>query len=241
LINAAWLDQARKRYAPVHHWLAEGDLFLGRRQWRQACDAYKRAIENPVFDWGTVESYHLNLASRLGATFLLARDAEAHERLCRFLFSRLEQMPDSFISFHYSRAWLAKADQGDPDLLQQAVEWSQVARRESDQIAMLRGMAEYRLARYEEVLRLLKGTQQSKSLARVAVGQLFTAMALSRLGRNEEATALLKQAEVRLALPLEQLSGDWYYDMAYCQLALDEARQLLGQTNVPAAQPVSSR
>jgi tetratricopeptide (TPR) repeat protein len=144
-------------------------------------------------------------------------------------------MPDSWVSFHYSRAWLAKAGDSNPELLEQAVRWSKVAKRESDQIALLRGMAEYRAARYEEALHFLKGTEESKSLGRIAAGQLFTAMAMSKLGRTEEAAARLEQAEVRLILPLERLSGDWYYDMAYCQLALDEARQLLGGTNTPAA------
>jgi len=89
-------------------------------------------------------------------------------------------------------------------------------------------------------LESLRGAEASNSLGCETAGQLFRAMTLRKLGRRAEAADLLRQVEARLAQPLERLYGDYWWQLGYCQLALDEARQLLGETNVPAVKPTST-
>jgi hypothetical protein len=66
---------------------------------------------------------------------------------------------------------------------------------------------------------------------------VYRAMALRRLGRTEEARKVLAQAEELLAEPIwtrmnsEAQGWDWELDI--CQLALEEARELIGQPAKP--------
>jgi serine/threonine protein kinase len=73
------------------------------------------------------------------------------------------------------------------------------------------------------------------------IAAAFRAMCLHELGRKPEAREALRQAESLLLSPLKNSARDHWYRLVFSQAALDEARQLLGQTNVPAAQPVSPR
>jgi Flp pilus assembly protein TadD len=88
-------------------------------------------------------------------------------------------------------------------------------------------MAAYRSGRYQEAVDAAKvaGRLSVRNAARI-----FRAMSLGKLGRWEEAGRDFQQAEANLAKPLKNLTGDAWWDLALCQLALDEAHRLFGET-----------
>jgi hypothetical protein len=51
-------------------------------------------------------------------------------------------------------------------------------------------------------------------------------MALGKLGRVDEGKQQLRQAEAHLGQHLANMTGDSWWDLGLCQLALDEAHQL---------------
>jgi len=58
-------------------------------------------------------------------------------------------------------------------------------------------------------------------------------MALKKLGRDAQAAQVLQQAEALVAGPMERRLGGNWWDLEMCQLALDQARQLI---QVPSKQ-----
>ncbi len=66
-----------------------------------------------------------------------------------------------------------------------------------------------------------------------AGAMVYRAMALKRLGREEEARKVLAEAEKILAEPIRTRSGSNWWDLDICELALEEARQLFDQPSKP--------
>jgi serine/threonine protein kinase/tetratricopeptide (TPR) repeat protein len=236
IADAAWLEAARTRWAPVRRHLNEGDRLALEKKWKAARDEYAAAIREPAFDWHAAEAawntHNSILATKIGITFLLAGDSANHEQLCQELFALLAEHPDPAYAWHMLRTCLAGELKPGGQLAKKADE--SAARLAQDPggvtpeaVSLIRTMAAYRSGRYQEAV------DAAKVAGRLSVrnaAQIFRAMSLGKLGRWEEARRDLQQAEANLTKPLKNLTGDLWWDLALCQLALDEAHRLFGET-----------
>jgi hypothetical protein len=53
-------------------------------------------------------------------------------------------------------------------------------------------------------------------------------MSLGRLGRWDEGKTELARAETNLRQSLERMTGDYWWEVAQCQVLLEEAHRLFG-------------
>jgi len=242
LIDVVSLDTARRQWATVRRWLNEGDRAGAEGRWTEAHDAYLNALHQPGFDWDTAESRReSDLASKMGVTFLLAGDYPNHAELSRRLLARLAVLPDPTAAPVYAKAILARPTEASDEAVRGAAEWARTSEGEADFLAWVQGMAAYRTGDFTNALEVLPRADGPGSLACEGGGLVFRAMALQKLGRITEAQQILARAERLLAEPIKDHFGDSWWNLAYCQLALDEARQLLGKTNAPIAKLTSTR
>jgi hypothetical protein len=124
-----------------------------------------------------------------------------------------------------------------PDLQQGTLEMARfaVAHREGsghlDWIFCTGGMAEYRAGQWERSIELCKEAEAKgfEVIPCKGAAMVHRAMGLMRLGREDEARKVLAQAEEMLANPIRTRSGSTWWDLDICQLALEEARQVVGQ------------
>jgi hypothetical protein len=234
-VNAAWLKEARARWAPVRQRLNEGDRLVFQKRWTAARDAYWAAIHQPAFDWEAAEAAwpigNSIMATKIGVTFLLAGDTTNYAQLCKMLLTRLDAHPDPFI-WHTLRTCLAGQLPQGSELLkkldQRATQLTQNPKGAAPEIVnLIRTMAAYRSGRYKEASgAAITGGRLSVRNAT----QIVRAMALARSGRAEEGKRDLQQAETNLVQPLKLLTGDLWWDLAMCQLLLDEAHRVLSET-----------
>ena len=236
IADAAWLEAARTRWAPVRRHLNEGDRLGLEKKWKAARNEYLAAIREPAFDWHAAEAAwdteNSIPATKIGITFLLAGDSANHEQLCQQLFALLAEHPNPVYAWHVLRTCLAGELKPGGQLAKKADEWAAFLAQDPggvtpEAVSLIRTMAAYRSGRYQEAV------DAAKVAGRLSVrnaAQIFRAMSLGRLGRWEEARRDLQQAEANLAKPLKNLTGDLWWDLALCQLALDEAHRLFGET-----------
>jgi tetratricopeptide (TPR) repeat protein len=236
IADAAWLEAARTRWAPVRRHLNEGDRLALEKKWKAARDEYLAAVREPAFDWQAAEAAwnteNSILATKIGITFLLAGDSANHEQLCQQLFALLAEHPNPPHAWHMLRTCLAGELKPAGQLAKKADEWAAFLAQDPggitpEAVSLIRTMAAYRSGRYQEAV------DAAKVAGRLSVrnaAQVFRAMSLGRLGRWDEARRDLQQAEANLAKPLKNLTGDLWWDLALCQLVLDEAHRLFGGT-----------
>jgi tetratricopeptide (TPR) repeat protein len=236
IADAAWLEAARTRWAPVRRHLNEGDRLALEKKWKAARDEYLAAVREPAFDWQAAEAAwnteNSILATKIGITFLLAGDSANHEQLCQQLFALLAEHPNPPHAWHMLRTCLAGELKPAGQLAKKADEWAAFLAQDPggitpEAVSLIRTMAAYRSGRYQEAV------DAAKVAGRLSVrnaAQVFRAMSLGRLGRWDEARRDLQQAEANLAKPLKNLTGDAWWDLALCQLAFDEAHRLFGAT-----------
>jgi hypothetical protein len=230
-IDAAGLESARKQWEPVRRHLNQVASLAGHRKWSEARDECLAAMREPVFDWDAAANSDKDLAPKIGITFLLAGDLQNHEQLCRRLFKRLEEFTDPGMGGPVLTAYLAREASVANELGQTAAKWEQAFKHDSagnnaEWASLIRAMAAYRSARYQEAIEESKAAEKSKWLAPRAAAQIFRAMALGKLGRVDEGKQELRQAEAHLGQHLANMTGDSWWDLGLCQLALDEAHRL---------------
>ena len=230
-IDAASLAAARRQWEPVRRHFNQAAVLGGQRKWSEARDAYLAAMREPVFDWDAAQNADSSLPSKIEITFLLAGDFQNHAQLCRRLFDHLKEFPDPWMAGHVLAGFLGGEVNMDDEVGKAAATWVEACTRESDEkhadwASLLRAMAAYRSAKYQDTLEESKAVGKSQSLAPQAAAQLFRALALGKLGRIEEGREQLHQAETRLGQHLANMSGDSWWDLGLCQLTLDEAHRL---------------
>jgi eukaryotic-like serine/threonine-protein kinase len=236
-IDSRGLEEARRQWEPVRQHFTQGDRLAGQQRWSEARNEYIAATKEPGFTWEAAESAHAEggsrLATRVGITFLLAKDSASHEQLYRPLLARWEEYPDPITGWHLLRACLAGELNPTNELTGQADRWVQMiadkpAGVAAEAVGLLHTMAAYRSGRYQEAAVAAKSAQGGRLSVRNAA-QIVRAMALAKLGRWEDGKTDLQQAESNLAKPLKNLTGDLWWDLAMCQLLLDEAHRLFGE------------
>jgi tetratricopeptide (TPR) repeat protein len=235
ILGAQWFEQAREQWTPVRRHLNEADRLAGRGKWTDARDEYLAAIEEPEFDWETADSCHWNLANKIGFTFLRAKDRTAHEQLCRRLFARLDHFPDGDLAATVAKMYLASGLCLTNDLGRKALHAAETMKDDPGNfppefLDVVTVMAAYRTGRYHEAIDRAKNIETANGLALSNEARLYHAMGLARLGRVEEGKKELAQAEKNLGKSLARLTGDYWWELARCQLALDEAHRLFGET-----------
>jgi tetratricopeptide (TPR) repeat protein len=235
-IDAHDLEEARRRWTPVRQHFTQGDRLAGQKRWSEARNEYITATKEPAFTWEAAESAHAQenslLATRVGITFLLAKDSASHKQLCRQLLARWEEHRDTVAGWHLLRVCLAGELNTIDELTRKADRAAHLIAQHPDgvtaeAVALLRTMAAYRSGRYQEAADAAKSAQGGRLSVRNAA-QIFRAMALARLGQWQEGKQELSQAEANLEKPLKDLTGDAWWDLGLCQLALDEAHRLFG-------------
>ena len=234
VVNAAWLESARKRWNPVQRHVNEADRRAVQKNWLGARDEYLAALGEPVFDWEAAEPPHAQgasqLATRIGVTFLLANDPTNHQSLCRESLACWEKHPDPLIGWHLIRTCMAGELSSTNALTRKADKWAKAIECEPhgvspEAVGLIRAMTAYRLKRYEEAVEQSRHADRGRLAIRNAA-RIFRAMALGRLGRWEEGGRELAEAETQLNQHLINLTGDLWWDLGLCQVVLDEAHRL---------------
>jgi hypothetical protein len=247
VVDAAWLESARRRWGPVNRRLADGDSLACEGRWLQARAAYLTAIREPVFDWATAEGLDRELPMRMGVVLLLAKDFPGHKSLIRDWFARLHAHPDPNGGFLAAKTALAASIGPDSEMGREAVGWSQKMKWNPFSKACVRAMAFYRAGRYEEAV--VEGTRcegpvfsNEDSAATIfgeaSTAQVFRAMALAKLGHRQEAERVLKKTEKVVGDAKSSYMGKFWWDLGLCRLALEEAHQLMRQPALSAPGPV---
>jgi len=233
VIDMNGLETLWKLWEPVRNHLRSGDHLAAQRKWAEARDHYLAAIGEPAFGWAAAESSDSSLPSKIGITLLAAGDRVNYKRVCKALFDELERYGDIQHACPVLEAYLAQDSDIASDFGQKALKWSRAIEYRSgvaaETVDLIQAMAAYRSARYEETIKKANAAQKSKWLGTRCAGQIFRAMALGRAGRLLESKQELAQAEAQLRLHLSTLTGDSWWDLELCQLALNEAHQLVDQ------------
>ncbi len=232
-VDAASLASARQRWAPVRRHLNEADRLAAQQKWTEAHAEYFSAMQEPEFDWEAAENADLQLANRIGITSLLAKDYAGHDQLCRAWFSRLAKRPDPWVAFFAVRTCLPGTIDVTTDPGRSAVEWAQavesIPEEVTEEVSLIHAMAAYRSARYPEAIENSKAAEKSAQLAIRSAAQIFRAMSLGKSGRLEQGKKELQKAETQLGRHLTTFTGDYWWDLGLCQLALNEAHRLFGE------------
>jgi serine/threonine protein kinase len=231
--DASLLNAARTRWAPVRRHLNTADRLAAQMKWAEASAEYQTAIREPVFDWKAMQSSEAYLAFRVGIVFLLAKDYQGYEEHCRRLWLELEYWPDSNLAYHTLKSVLARDLQAKDHSREKAAQWLQAFQAAPGQSAaegagLVPAMAAYRWGRYDDAVGASRAQDNSR-LALKSAAQIYRAMSLAKLGRATEGRRELQAAETRLAPHLKNLTGDFWWDLGLCRLALDEAHRLLGR------------
>jgi len=220
------LESARQHWAPVRLRLNEAARLAGRKKWTEASAAYIGATRDPEFAWETAESLEQFLAFKIGVSLLLAGDNQHYKALCLSAFDRLREHPDGVYAFLVLKTCLAREIGAQSELIKQIGMWLPKISYDDDQASLVRAIGDYRLNRYAESLDQIHAAEFSARLATRGVARIFRAMSLAQLGRWEEGKGELAQAEADLGQHLANMTGDVWWDLAFCQLALDEAHGL---------------
>jgi tetratricopeptide (TPR) repeat protein len=243
-VTAQSLLASRQQWKVVRQLLQEAEAHAKEKQWRDALDVYARAMDHPAFNWRAAEFEFTELSQQYGVVLLRAGDAAKRQQLCESLVA--SDAGKFFSPFTEKNAKTCLINwQGLPSEVQQSVVKS--LREMAKQVPMdtspfsywyyfAAGMAEYRSGQSQRALELLKYAKQSKEPVTGEVAcrggaMVFEAMALQELGRAEEARTALAKAEEWLAKPLATRSGANWWDLDICEVALEEARELFGQTS----------
>ncbi len=228
-LDAGLLESSRRQWEPYRHHVLQAEDLAGQRKWPEARAEYLAALREPVFTWEAAEDGDGQLAQRMGIVFLLAGDHAGAEQLCRDWLERLRQRPDPLATYLAVRLCLA----GEHDATS---EWGQLAFKAAADMAAdpramgwVRAMMAYRLGHYQEAIQNATATEASERLAIRTCPQIFRAMALAKSGELAEGRKCLAQTEAQLGGHLATMTGDVWWDLGLCQLAIDEAHRLFAE------------
>jgi tetratricopeptide (TPR) repeat protein len=229
---------ATKAAAPVRALLEEGYSLAQQQRWPEARDAYVRAWAESAFEWRVAEamSPFECLSLHMGIVFVQAEDGANYERLCRLLVSLDPKQVSPNQAERYAKTCSLNSQALPPDLRERALALARFAvanrHRSHDPswTSLSGGMAEYRAGEWEQAVERCRKAEKSNAIGCQGGAMVYRAIALKQLGREEEARRVLTQAEALLAEPLQMRSDSNWWDLEICLLALEEARQLIGQS-----------
>jgi hypothetical protein len=235
-LDARSLEAKFVDWKAIDEHIAQGDKLAAQRQWKEARKEYLAAIEDPRFRWAVVDKKFriVTAISKITTVLALAGDHENHRQICEAELQRESSCPVSFRGWRIAKAWLAS---GHSPLTQEgrlAVERLLAVDRPAGGISdeeekLIRALAAYRFDQHERALTYSEQAAPSIWLSFRGAAQIIRSAALFKLGRESEGRVQLTQAELTLGKHLETLTGDNWYDLAMCQLLLDEARGILSE------------
>jgi serine/threonine protein kinase/Flp pilus assembly protein TadD len=222
-------DELKRDPTNAALYAGRGYLHARRGHFLEAAADYRKALDlDPrQHSWW---SYRVHLLAYLGQD-------DAYRKSCRQFVARFENVTDSKLAEGLARSCLLLADSPiDGDRIQQ---WLATAEGRTDvQIALTRGLAEYRRGRHEQALEWVgKTAQNSRNHAIRAAAEMVAAMAHFRLGSADEAAAARDRgaAIVDRNLPrvgASDLAEGGLREWLSCQVLLREAKSLI-QSGAP--------
>ncbi|MFT5131390.1 MAG: hypothetical protein ACI8W8_005026, partial [Rhodothermales bacterium] len=165
---------------------------------------------------------------RLAALYAATGNREAHELYCQTFFEKFASPRYLHDVSRTAKAYALFPGAQDPKLLARALaasKHSTDAAPQSIWFSVTRGMVEYRLGNYENVVRWLTKPARTGNKMALTPALAFAAMAEFRLGRPQRARQLLNKAETVLG----QIGANHesWHDAISAKLAVDEAKALI--------------
>jgi hypothetical protein len=239
-----FLENEEKAREEIRRAIQRGEEAARNGRWAEAAEAYAEALQDRAFRWGVfvTESTAGCLALQMGISFVRAGDPASHERLCRTILAATPTFSDTRPAERFAKCCFLDGKSLPADLQRRGLELARFAaanltiasppqRAASGWVYHSAGIAEYWAGDLQTAVKLLTEAEEHPALGCGGGAKVFRAMALKRLGHQAEATALLGKAEDLFSEPLTDAAGNWW-DLELCRIALEEARQLIGQTEV---------
>jgi hypothetical protein len=234
-IDTAYLAAARRNWKPLQDMI--GQVNWQARSWQcmKARDGLLRVIQSDLFDWEAAAHQFDGMVAKAAALFVLTKDLENYERLCRKVLSRAAASQTE-----YAILPLLTADGAPPELAQKAVEmvrWKEQQSRghpESEPSRhwrhLILGLAEYRCDNDEAAQKALADAREAFNLNCSGTAHAYSALLAHRAGLPEEAAEFLATARSQFQQILqsypEGLGRNWD-QVAIFEIALQEAEQTL--------------
>jgi tetratricopeptide (TPR) repeat protein len=256
-VTPAELASAHQQWLGVLHYMESAGGLARLNRWSEARDQFPAAVRQPAFDW---EAFFSTGAwpSQIGSTLLRAGDLRGCGEFYQRIFSYFAKYSYPGWTCCALRACLARDWGTNLELEREVLKWHHALQADpgergpfgifENDLCMELAMAAYRLGHYDEVVEQSRATPYT-GVADRNLARIFRAMGLAKLGRWDTAKQALHLAEAELRQPLAALSpgywwgldqhqdthfsnhtGDAWWDLALCQVALDEAHRVFGQT-----------
>jgi len=217
--------------------IREGYALASEGKWTESAAAYTSALRNPDFHWPVYREASVDqcLGLQMGMAFLKVGDLKTHEQLCRLIIDAELSGPNDPEVLHAERfARLCFYARNLPaDLQRREVAMGRYAVANAEKggypvwTSQAGGIVEYRAGNFERAVELLLPAEKSPEIGCRGAAMIYRAMALEQLGHDAEAVELLQKAESLLTGPLEQRTEAFWWDLDHCQMALEQARQLI--------------
>jgi serine/threonine protein kinase/Flp pilus assembly protein TadD len=198
LQQPAEADRALAKLLPagprhVSDWVARGFHYLKRHEWGQAArdygEAIRRGADSPEEHWRVYAQLYRRAGRR-----------DDYQRACAELLARFGHTEDPWTAFHTVAACQHAIGPNDLDRLLSVVD------RNADLVG-LRGHLLYRQGQFEAAAQHLEKAVKTPRWMHIQFDKLFLAMTYQRLGRGEEARALLAEASSWIDQHVTTISG----------------------------------
>ena len=233
-VNGAYIARMREQWKPVHELLEAALQHCRHQRWPEARTAYLQVIKHPAFSWEAGEVAVANLRFLMALTFKRAGDEANYLALCEppppepFLESLgrltvsldLRQPADRVLVYDFGKTFLPATNMGGP-------EWRLALTAFADYAA--NNQLDVAAAKFEAA------ATNCYHWGRQTVGLAMGAATQVKLGKRDQAAALLAQAEAKWTELEANNKPDraWHWpELTLCELALEEARRQIGQGSV---------
>lgn len=229
-LDSSTLEAARRKWDPIRERLNAARELAAQQRWKEARDFYLSAMREPAFDWESVnagvDSPEWCLPMEIGITCLLAGDTSTHQRLSQEWFESLKEFPDPDMALFLSFACLIREMPPTEPIVVQARSWESRFPKDYEAAPLARLMVAYQAGDFREALAVAESAKGIKEPVARLAAQVFGAMTMAKVGRVEDGKRELHKAETDLAPYLARFTGDCWWDIGLCQLALGEAHRL---------------
>jgi len=206
------LAAARRQWEPAYLGLREGEALALKRMWKEARDAYARALAAPAFDWETV-CHRIERSSplKMALVFLMAGDQAQHEELCRRLFGTLTGRNNPTQTEVYASAWFLRTRDLAPDLSRSGLRLLEATSPDPKRVGnnwhdLHCGIAYYRNGRFEEAIACLRKVEKDPFALLRGRALIYDAMACCQMGDAKGASRCQHGFSVEHVL--SRLAGD---------------------------------
>jgi eukaryotic-like serine/threonine-protein kinase len=234
-IDTAYLAAARRNWKPLQDMIGQVNRQARSREWMKARDGLLRVIESDLFDWEAAAHHFDGMVAKAAALFVLTKNLENYERLCRKVLSRA-----AVSQTEYAILPLLSVDGAPPELVHKALEMARWKEQQSGATPeskpsrhwrhLILGLAEYRCDNDEAAQKALTDAREVFNLNCSGTAHAYSALLAHRAGLTEEAAEFLATARSQFQQILqsypEGLGRNWD-QVAIFEIALQEAEQTL--------------